>query len=470
MKRIIIAVFALMLCAGVFGQGSKNGIEPPLNQSQSSGSGQAPAQSQSSGSGQAVETGLPLSQELSPFAEASADKQRTGVPVSQEQGSGSARTVNQSQSSGSQQTVKTEQQAPGVMVEHREDGTKVVTINLSEVDEESLPEKYEAKVILEAPVYQLVSGNRELYFNNELLGKFERDSTFKLNRTNITRSGTFIKGGVDNYPDGIDVKIDGAGNIYILDMYNGRIQKFNSEGKHIRDIPIKDNFEFGGTEGGRAVRAKEEISVGSDRVYVRDTKKNKIEALDESGKVLETIDVPEEIGGKKTREMRMWADEEGVGVGEVRIRRKGEEGGKTEHGKIKENRRIEIREINKQKRQIIFGNININVISKRVFLRLDQSNLDGKNNTYFSISTGEREGTAVYKLSADGTLIAKIPTWPYHTLEKWKAGCENFFKVAETARWYDRRGNIYVLHGICCRDNACNGKIRVIKLTSTTGE
>jgi len=40
---------------------------------------------------------------------------------------------------------------PGVTTQIKEDGTKVVTINLSEIDESKLPEKYEAEVILEAP-------------------------------------------------------------------------------------------------------------------------------------------------------------------------------------------------------------------------------------------------------------------------------------------------------------------------------
>ena len=66
-------------------------------------------------------------------------------------------------------TIKVEEQAPGVITEYKEDGTKVITINLSEVDENKLPEKYEAEVILEAPIYQITSGNRELYYKNECL-------------------------------------------------------------------------------------------------------------------------------------------------------------------------------------------------------------------------------------------------------------------------------------------------------------
>jgi hypothetical protein len=38
--------------------------------------------------------------------------------------------------------IRTEQQVPGVLTEFHVDGTKVVTLNLSEIDENKLPEKY----------------------------------------------------------------------------------------------------------------------------------------------------------------------------------------------------------------------------------------------------------------------------------------------------------------------------------------
>lgn len=192
-------------------------------------------------------------------------------------------------------TIKTEEQLRGVIVEYKEDGTKEVTINLLEVETNKLPEKYKAELILEAPMYQITSGNKELYYKKELLGKFERNSTFKLNKRNITKSGTFLIGGVDNYPEGLDVKIEDNGNIFILDLYNGRIQKFNSKGKHIKNIPIKDYFEFRGANDGYPVVVKDEIEIGREKIYVRDRVNNRIEVMNDNGTVLEIIDIPEKI-------------------------------------------------------------------------------------------------------------------------------------------------------------------------------
>lgn len=117
MKKTAVVMVSIFLAAGVWAMGSKEGIKSDTRATTVSAAAETPA--------------------------ASGGNTNT------------VKTVNQSQSSGSQQTIKTEQQAPGVVVEYKEDGTKVVTINLSEVDENKLPEKYDAKVILEAPGMRL---------------------------------------------------------------------------------------------------------------------------------------------------------------------------------------------------------------------------------------------------------------------------------------------------------------------------
>ena len=442
MKKTAVVMVSIFLAAGVWAMGSKEGIKSDTSATTVSA---------------AVEVSV--------------------TPVIN---TNAAKTVNQSQGSGSQQTIKTEQQAPGVMVEHREDGTKVVTINLSEVDENKLPEKYEAEVILEAPVYQLISGNRELYFNDELLGKFERDSTFKLNRSNITKSGTFLKGGVDNYPEGIDVKIDGSGNIFILDMYNGRIQKFNSEGKHIRNIPLKDNFEFGGTEGGRAVRLKDEISVWGDRVFVRDTVKNCIEALDESGKVLETIEVPEEIDGKKTREMKMWADEEGVGVGQpsmnLRLTKDRKLNGEKGERKKQKNEWIsQIRE-NKyfKKEWKALNDIYLKIQSKIAMVGISDYFIDEKLNSFIYVYSDKQDDSRIIKITNTGDVLASIPYWPYWKDERWRDKCQKVPKPLlnpfSESQKYDSNGNIYLVQIVCCSEEDCIGKMRIVKLFFNKGK
>jgi hypothetical protein len=197
-------------------------------------------------------------------------------------------------------TIKVEEQTPGVITEYKEDGTKVVTINLSEVDENKLPEKYEAEVILEAPIYT----DDYIYENKEKL----KGQVYFMEAVDAAERINF------------DVSIDEIGNIYIYDPYMSRIQKFNNKGKHIKNIPIKEVSEgYYDKKIGRLVHKslKTNIAVGKEKIYVRDIAKNRIEAIDESGNVVETIDIPEKIDGKDTREMKMWADEEGVGVGDM---------------------------------------------------------------------------------------------------------------------------------------------------------
>jgi len=210
-------------------------------------------------------------------------------------------------------TIKVEEQAPGVITEYKEDGTKVVTINLSEVDENKLPEKYEAEVILEAPIIGgQVKGVEEL---------IDKDGNIETKGKDYSPSGTFLLGSsTDGLPSGFDVKIDDKGNIYISDLINSRIQKFDSKGKHIKNIRIKNAFKskWNKVKGWwDEEHNKNEFAISQNKIYIRDTAKNRIETYDESGNVVETIDIPEKVDGKDTREMKMWADEEGVGVGDM---------------------------------------------------------------------------------------------------------------------------------------------------------
>lgn len=340
-------------------------------------------------------------------------------------------------------TIRVEEQVPGVITEYKEDGTKVVTINLSEVDEDKLPEKYEAEVILEAPIYT----DDYIYKNKEKL----KGQIYFMEAVDAAERIDF------------DVSIDEMGNIYIYDPYMSRIQKFNNKGRHIRNIPIREVSE--GYYDKRTERLvhktlKTKIAVGKGKIYIRDTAKNRIEAIDESGNVIETIEIPETIDGKSTREMRMWADEEGVGVGEKEF--------KKENGKVKiKNRKmqkIEIKEISKQKRQINIGNMLINFISEVGFIQSQLKNIDKNNNMYFINSTGNQKTSGIYKITDEGLLLTKIAIWPYYTLEKWKNGCKNFFSIAKESIQFDKNRNIYILQGICCYEKYCVGKIRIIKL------
>lgn len=354
-------------------------------------------------------------------------------------------------------TIKTEEQLRGVIVEYKEDGTKEVTINLLEVETNKLPEKYKAELILEAPMYQITSGNKELYYKKELLGKFERNSTFKLNKRNITKSGTFLIGGVDNYPEGLDVKIEDNGNIFILDLYNGRIQKFNSKGKHIKNIPIKDYFEFRGANDGYPVVVKDEIEIGREKIYVRDRVNNRIEVMNDNGTVLEIIDIPEKIGYKDTRDMKMWADEEGVGIRDATTILLLKKDKIYDAGKKKINDFVFLKQ-----KKIIKKNYRILFKGKEEIYTLIHLRNDNFNNGIYYISA--EKGIKILKISENGQLLALLNEENY-----WRKGDCIFRPLIENrqnSRKIDKFGNIYLLQISSCNKAFCVGKIRIVRIFS----
>lgn len=291
-------------------------------------------------------------------------------------------------------------------------------------------------------------------------------------------------------PQDVDVKVGQDGSIYIFDPYMNRVRKFDTDGKHLKDIPVNNKRKVKRLPGGyyEAESMTDEIEVGGDRVYLRDTAKNSIEALDESGKVLETIEVPEAIEGKKTREMKMWADEEGVGIGKPsmnlrfsdgeRIRKKGEEKWgevslKAWHTNTKYysmpvavndklnwrlNDDIEFL-LRTNKGTIIsvnelMRNKNDIVLSAGVFYGLEGDVLKIKN-SIISITNGKvscflADFNQYWRDSVWVDECRKNPlTWSGNTYENLKAA---------------RNGNVYLLQKTCCKEKDCIYKIRFIIL------
>jgi len=399
-------------------------------------------------------------------------------------------------------TIKVEEQAPGVITEYKEDGTKVVTINLSEVDENKLPEKYEAEVILEAPI---VMGEQELptdkngkwiegtlleVYKGKIARKTDRENII-MGEKNITPSGVFLDMPEGGMQGNFYVQIDGRGNIYILDLYNSRIQKFNNEGKHIKNIMLKDEYEVVKIKGEWETRKNKNNFVvdAKGRIYIRDTAQNRIEAIDESGNVVETIDIPEKIDGKDTREMKMWADEEGVGVGEplMNLRLTGKKKGKDSksEGKdfIKKSWHTKEKYFNKSinPEQTVIWNLTNTL---KVLLKhnkgeiIDIYNLaNDRNNYYFNcgIYLG-REGNTlkvedkIIKISFDGKIIAAIEFNKYWRDKEWNDKCGQNPKTWSGNTFnnifFDKQGNIYLLQTTCCPDKECVSQIRIIKLGS----
>ena len=393
-------------------------------------------------------------------------------------------------------TIKVEEQAPGVITEYKEDGTKVVTINLSEVDENKLPEKYEAEVILEAPI---VMGEQELptdkngkwiegtlleVYKGKIARKTDRENII-MGEKNITPSGVFLDMPEGGMQGNFYVQIDGRGNIYILDLYNSRIQKFNNEGKHIKNIMLKDEYEVVKIKGEWETRKNKNNFVvdAKGRIYIRDTAQNRIEAIDESGNVVETIDIPEKIDGKDTREMKMWADEEGVGVVEKVFKK---ENGKVEiknkimqqlKNKIKELKDVSPGNIDKKKRTFNINGLKYDFIcNKQDEVRISQpitiDQIDKYGNNYISIYTKFSKGGTI-KLSPDGRVLAIINIIKYWYDPKWKGNCDSVGYLNNSGGLnyvIDKNGNIYLLQQICCPDNSCITKMRIIKLSLNKGK
>jgi len=260
-----------------------------------------------------------------------------------------------------------------------------------------------------------------------------------------------------------DVSIDEIGNIYIYDPYMSRIQKFNNKGKHIKNIPIKEVSEgYYDKKIGRLVHKslKTNIVAGKGKIYVRDTAKNRIEAIDESGNVVETIDIPEKIDGKDTREMKMWADEEGVGVGEKAVK-----------GKKRWGEKVFVKQVNLKKLQIIQNNKSLNIIQNSpTAIGMQFRFMDNENNIYVNFFAPKGKENGIVKISNSGILLAKIHEGQYIFEKEWKDECGNQPKPIKNS-WaesmvFDKKGNLYLFQTICCKaQKDCMGKIRILKIS-----
>jgi hypothetical protein len=362
-------------------------------------------------------------------------------------------------------TVKTEIQSPGVVTEYKEDGTKVVTINLSEIDENKLPEKYEAKVVLEAPIYS--------------------DSFINDNKERLKNSIYFVSAVDAAIKIDFDVSVDSDGNIYIYDPYMERIQKFSAEGKHSWNIQIKNETESYYDEKldhWVPKSLKTIFFVDKGKIYVRDTIKNRIECIDETGKVIEIINVPKEIERKNTRVIKKWMTEERVIAGQKKVKpdTKSIEDGNVllERGDIKydalnSNNVISLNEKNK----IVVLNNTLNLLLKskeKIFsIYLISQNEDF---LYLSI-TGNGFYNGIFKISDNGRLLTRIRDGKYWFSEEWAGGCQisagGINGVVrggiDSNTFVDSRGGIYLSQLLCCENEECVSRIRIIKLTPNEG-
>jgi DNA-binding beta-propeller fold protein YncE len=106
--------------------------------------------------------------------------------------------------------------------------------------------------------------------HNNRVQKFDRDGRFLM-----AIGGPGAGDGQFNEPR--DVALDGGGNLYVVDTWNARVQKFDPEGRYVASFRTQ-----GGLFGPKGV------AVDGNRVLVTDTGNGKIEVFDTTGRHLAT--------------------------------------------------------------------------------------------------------------------------------------------------------------------------------------
>jgi len=161
--------------------------------------------------------------------------------------------------------------------------------------------------------------------------------------------------------------------------------------------------------------------------------------------------------------MKMWADEEGVGVGSLRMRKGGKEGGEKE--------KIIIKQISPKKFEI--NNKDQKIIVVQNSPSADEIHLvykDRYNNTYFNSMGMKGIDRGFIKISPNGMILAVIRDWKYRVEDIWKDDCGNrpqpLLGNWEKSMIFNKKGDLYFIEAICCqKQTECINKIRVVKIS-----
>src|SRR5207245_17277 len=106
--------------------------------------------------------------------------------------------------------------------------------------------------------------------------------------TYVSTLGVSRKYGTDNihfsYPE--IVALDNAGNIYVADTYNHRIQKFSSSGQYLSTLGMSSEF---GTDNAHFCYPASVALDSSGNIYVADSGNERIQKFSSSGQYMSTL-------------------------------------------------------------------------------------------------------------------------------------------------------------------------------------
>ena len=368
----------------------------------------------------------------------------------------------------------------------------VSLVLFSDVNPDTLPEKYVPKVIIDAEFVTEKNIPEGIKTPEELKEYVRRPGVF--NGLNMDYDGPVPK----------DMEIDKDGNIYIFDPENNRIQKFDKDGRYLKSIPVpdcwlmddnsmalehyKDEFTIddegniyvldsgvGDIEGWKKgiglVNKRGEVIIDTAWAYVY---RNSVEVIeiDQRGKEIKRILLPWEIDGKKVdyNESKLERDEEGEVVIEVGsygkkniLKIKEERGKKIAVGlfdsrKAKDDIRYIaaqgynpkgfVKSISRKKKELRMGDRKIKITDASRILGIKVLGKDKWGNIFVEVSAWK--GFKIKKYSPVGILLAAIqvspsPYWSKYTYKRMIDSSGNYYELQvkdhklRVVKW-ERRG------------------------------
>lgn len=228
----------------------------------------------------------------------------------------------------------------------------------------TLPERYEPKVMIEAPI-------KVVPF--EIINEYDTSEM-----TSAKQPGVFGRRGDVNIESALpkDMDVDSAGNIYINDPANNRIQVFSKEGKYINSIDIHDAYSIATDKYGEPdiVNYKSHFALAPDgSIYVHDEVKNEVEHIDMKGNVLGKESLVRKEGKETVMEFKEYFNKNGNYFITNSI-----------YSKVP-IKSIKLKRMNNKNMMVEINNQKYNIVTEQDMAGFNLVGIDKNNKHYFSI-------------------------------------------------------------------------------------